>query len=186
MGSSREMILEAAIRIAGRDGLLAMTLDGVAREAGVSKGGLIHHFPGKDALVAGLLEHFADKKDRAIEALVGHANPTPRERMRAFLRIAFSSEGAKACLDVPQPVKLVMAILAASANNPELLAPIRERFDRMRAEILAEPDGFDLLLILLAVEGMMLWELLGLINKDDPLRGRVVEELLARLDAVPA
>src|SRR5262245_969533 len=103
MASNREMILEAAIRVAARDGLLAMTLDGVAREAGVSKGGLVYHFPSKDALVTGLLEHFADKKDRAIEALAGHANPTPRERMRAFLRIAFRGEAAKCGLEVPQP-----------------------------------------------------------------------------------
>ena len=42
--SSREKILDAAVQVAIRDGILAMTLDAVAREAGVSKGGLIYHF----------------------------------------------------------------------------------------------------------------------------------------------
>jgi AcrR family transcriptional regulator len=182
MASNREAILEAAIRIASRDGLLAMTLDGVAREAGVSKGGLVYHFPSKDALVTGMLEHFAHKKERAIEAVAGTENPTPRQQLHAFLRIAFGGDGIERELDLPKPVKLIMAILAASVNNPELLAPMRQCFERRRAELMADADGFDLLLIWLAVEGLLLWELLGLIDKDDPLRGRVVGDLLARLE----
>ena len=35
----------------------AATLDAVAAAAGVSKGGLLYHFPSKDALVDGLAEH---------------------------------------------------------------------------------------------------------------------------------
>src|SRR5262245_4892387 len=166
MASNREMILEAAIRVASRDGLLAMTLDGVAREAGVSKGGLVYHFASKDALVTAMLEHFAQKKERAIEALAGADHPTPRQRLQAFLRIAFGGEGADQGCPIPKPAKLVMAILAAAVNNPDLLEPVRKRFAERRAELLADPDGPDLLLLWLAVEGLLLWELIGIIDKD--------------------
>ena len=37
--SSRERILAASVQVALREGVSAMTLDAVAREAGVSKGG---------------------------------------------------------------------------------------------------------------------------------------------------
>ena len=55
---SRQRILNAAMQVAARDGVLAMTLDAVAREAGISKGGLIHHFRTKDDLISAMLEHF--------------------------------------------------------------------------------------------------------------------------------
>ena len=42
--SNREKILHAAMQVAIRDGVMAMTLDAVAQEAGVSKGGLLYHF----------------------------------------------------------------------------------------------------------------------------------------------
>ena len=44
-------LLESAAMIAGRDGIAALSLNAVAREAGVSKGGLLHHFPNKQALI---------------------------------------------------------------------------------------------------------------------------------------
>ena len=61
---SREEILEAARSVLLKKGLAAMTLDAVAREAGMSKTGLYYYFPSKDALAFELV--FA--------ALEGHAS----------------------------------------------------------------------------------------------------------------
>jgi AcrR family transcriptional regulator len=44
---ARERILEAAYTVAERSGAAALTLDAVAAEAKVSKGGLLYHFPSK-------------------------------------------------------------------------------------------------------------------------------------------
>ena len=46
-------IVSAAIAVMERDGARALTLDKVAREAGVSKGGLTHHFKLKQELFWG-------------------------------------------------------------------------------------------------------------------------------------
>ncbi len=46
-----QQLLESAAMIAGRDGIASLSLNAVAREAGVSKGGLLHHFPNKQALI---------------------------------------------------------------------------------------------------------------------------------------
>jgi len=48
----RDRILDAAGQLVTGQGTRHLTLDGVAQAAGVSKGGLLHHFPGKDALLA--------------------------------------------------------------------------------------------------------------------------------------
>ena len=59
--ATREKLCETAIEIAAREGLAAMTLDNVARHAGVSKGGVTYHFPSKEKLVEGVVEHFGQR-----------------------------------------------------------------------------------------------------------------------------
>ena len=55
-GDTRKRLLDAAAAVVRRDGAGALTLDAVAAEAGVSKGGLLYHFPTKEAMIAVLLE----------------------------------------------------------------------------------------------------------------------------------
>jgi AcrR family transcriptional regulator len=62
--SSQEKILDAAERVVIDEGAKHMTLETVARKAGVSKGGLIYNFPSKDklldAMLFRLIERFTD------------------------------------------------------------------------------------------------------------------------------
>ena len=51
-----EDILAAASQIVLRSGLHALTIDAVAAEVGISKGGVLHHFRTKDALIAGVVD----------------------------------------------------------------------------------------------------------------------------------
>lgn len=55
-GSGRERVLDAYESILRQEGESAATLDEVARRAEISKGGLLHHFGSKEALLDGLLE----------------------------------------------------------------------------------------------------------------------------------
>ncbi|MCA9997886.1 MAG: TetR/AcrR family transcriptional regulator, partial [Anaerolineales bacterium] len=57
---TREIIFEACSSILRCDGLASLTLDAVAEEAGLSKGGLLYHFPSKVALIEGLFEYHND------------------------------------------------------------------------------------------------------------------------------
>lgn len=58
--SSRERILDALQEILVRAGLQAVTLDAVAEAAHVSKGGLLYHFPSKEALLDALVQRACD------------------------------------------------------------------------------------------------------------------------------
>ena len=50
--SARRKILEAAAKLADDTGPGSLSLEAVAKEAGISKGGLLYHFPSKAALGA--------------------------------------------------------------------------------------------------------------------------------------
>ncbi|RJE90127.1 TetR/AcrR family transcriptional regulator [Paenibacillus sp. 1011MAR3C5] len=59
--SKREHILKSAMQLILTVDFKALTLDAVAKEAGVSKGGLLYHFPSKDALLQGITVHIFDQ-----------------------------------------------------------------------------------------------------------------------------
>lgn len=55
---ARDKVLTAYVSLL-LEGERAATMDAVAAEAGVSKGGLLYHFPSKDALADAVLDRFA-------------------------------------------------------------------------------------------------------------------------------
>ena len=57
---TRQRILRALRDILARSGNASVTLEAVAAEAGVSKGGLLYHFPSKSEMYLGLLAHVRD------------------------------------------------------------------------------------------------------------------------------
>ena len=91
---TRAKLLDAAAAVVRRDGAQALTLDAVAAEAGVSKGGLLYHFKSKRELLDALVERWLDEFQREIDAADGgfvarlRAAPrtAPRRRSRACSR----------------------------------------------------------------------------------------------------
>jgi AcrR family transcriptional regulator len=175
--SSRERILASSVQVALRDGVSAMTLDAVAKEAGVSKGGLLYHFASKDELIAAMLQHHANRIQKAVEARMA-ADENPRGRwFRALIQTIHGGGGADPVVaDMP---RFLIAMLAASATNPRLLDPIRERLKGVRENLLEEgPNGLRQVALWPAIFGLMLWRQLGVLSDDDPVRQAILEELL--------
>ena len=56
--NAREKILAAAAAVARETGPGSVSLEAVAGRAGVSKGGLLYHFPSKARLMQALVEHY--------------------------------------------------------------------------------------------------------------------------------
>ena len=175
--SSRERILAASVQVALRDGVSAMTLDAVAKEAGVSKGGLLYHFSSKDELIAAMLQHHAGRIQKAVEArMAADENPCGRW-FRALVQTIHGCGGAEPV--VAEMPRFMIAMLAASATNPRLLDPIRERLKGVREQLLEDgPNGLRQVALWPAIFGLMLWRHLGLISDDDPVRQAILEELL--------
>ncbi|WP_040492694.1 TetR/AcrR family transcriptional regulator [Ilumatobacter nonamiensis] len=64
--SQREVVLDAFQDLVVELGAANVTLEAAADRAGVSKGGLLYHFPSKSDLFAGLCDRLAEVVDRAI------------------------------------------------------------------------------------------------------------------------
>lgn len=84
-------VLNAAEEVVLRDGIGRLTLDAVAREARLSKSGLLHYFPSKEALIDALVGRKIDEwRDDTTESYT--ATPEgPGRAVRAILSTCLSS-----------------------------------------------------------------------------------------------
>jgi AcrR family transcriptional regulator len=65
--ATRDAILDAAVRVFAARGYRGASIDAIASEVGVSRQGVLHHFPSKVQLLTGVLER-RDEEDKAIGA----------------------------------------------------------------------------------------------------------------------
>lgn len=56
--STRSALLDATVRCLGRDGYAATSISSIIKEAGVSRGALLHHFPSKNELIGAAIHQF--------------------------------------------------------------------------------------------------------------------------------
>lgn len=68
---TRERLLRAAVKILNDRGYANFRIAEVSDVSGVSRGGLIHHFPSKDALIAAVLEYVFQRLLKRSEAKLG-------------------------------------------------------------------------------------------------------------------
>ena len=66
--SKKQALLDIAAGIIGSYGFEALTIDALAKAAGVTKGGVQYHFVSKDQLIIQLLEHLLNSFDEMLEA----------------------------------------------------------------------------------------------------------------------
>lgn len=114
--ATRRRLIEAAMQLLQRQGAANLTLDAVAKEAGVSKGGLLHHFPSKQALSeAMLLLLFAEFEER-VEYFLEREPATAGRLLRAYVRATFAEEPEHS----PLPLEVGVALLSAMAEQTAL------------------------------------------------------------------
>ncbi|WP_369040205.1 TetR/AcrR family transcriptional regulator [Stenotrophomonas maltophilia] len=85
----RQALLLATARTIGQNGLAALTVQDVARAAGVSKGALFHHFSSKQALIEATLASLVAEFEGRIRQVLQHAPAGPGRFSRAYVQVSF-------------------------------------------------------------------------------------------------
>ncbi len=83
--SKKSQLIQAALEIIDKKSLDALTYDSLAKASGMSKSGLLYHFPSRTALLLALNEHLASSWRASLLEAAG-APPeelSARERLRA-------------------------------------------------------------------------------------------------------
>ncbi len=174
--SKRALILESAAYIVETSGAAHLTMDAVAAQASISKGGVLYHFPSKQALLEGMLEHLIDQ----MEARKATVRDTKSEPGNPTLIAHIIEEHDQS----PTERAMSRAILAAAAEDPDLLIPaqayIQQTFDGVASGSTSPEMGW---VLLLAAEGLRFLEMLNLLPLSAAERRRVHAHLLKLAEA---
>ena len=168
--SRRDHVLTSAIALIEEHGLNAVSLESVADRAGISKGGLMYHFPTRQALLLGIVNALAADWERQLQELAGGPADSVDDdtRLRAYvLSMATSVTRAE-----------LMLTLEAT-QNPDLgdaWQPVLARWAPGVSDTATEA-GRRRYLKMLAAEGMWLHDAL------DP-RAMTAEQRTAMTEAI--
>lgn len=166
---TRRAILQAAEKLIAAKGFQSLTLDEIAAGASVSKGGLLHHFPSKQALILGLAQQLIAEQAEEIREDMERDPEPPGAYTRAFLR---------SHLSCPDECSAVCATLTAESRNIPAMAELFQQYsDESQRQL--ENDGLDPVtatIIRYAAEGLM-WSMKSGMPKPANLDA-IVERLL--------
>lgn len=169
--------LDAAERVIVRDGIGRLTLDAVAREASISKGGLLHHFPTKDALMDALVARTVRAWREDLDAAFAREPEGPGRISRAFLGACLNC--AEAWTETVRRSGVVL--VAALVHDPARVEPLRQLHRELAAKISKDglPRGVGEA-VKLAVDGLWFDWLFGF-TELTPQRLAAVRSALHRL-----
>jgi AcrR family transcriptional regulator len=120
----RYRILDAAEELVCTRGIAGFTLDGVAQEAGVSKGGLLYHFRSKDSLISAMQRRMASRmadtlreakagSEPVLPAFVRHLRRDYERGGRSFAPLLLVRERDEPC----EELRSLMACLAREGGH---------------------------------------------------------------------
>jgi len=151
---TRLKIFRACSEILRREGLNNLTLQSVAQEAGISKGGLLYHFETKQALIEALFEYH----NGIFEARLAELVEIEGEKPGAFLR-AYTKASAEQMKD-PDSASLYASLFAAEEQYTGAHKLMREKYVNWQKQI--DSCGIDsdwAMLLRFAVDGLWFIEM---------------------------
>lgn len=181
--SKRDRILDAAVNVINRDGVRAVTFESVAAEAKLTRGGLLYHFPSREALLRGIDEHLVRAWETSMEALLGKTaeQATALERYQTFARVSAQS--------ATRAELLFMLESADPEAGERPWGPAVRRWAPSAPEAGSDdPATLDNFVARLAADGLWIYEAMYEGQLDEDVRAQVAERiagLLAKPDGSP-
>lgn len=180
--SKRTKILEAAVNVITADGVTAISYEAVAEAAGMTKSGLLYHFPSRESLLIGLNEYLADQWNGVMSAHhdAGSEELDDQDRLSAYLNsMAHTFSRAE------------LLLMLESVQHPQLHATWRDATDAWAPsapEEDASPAEYHRFVARLAADGFWLYEAVTDQQLTDAQRQRilsVLKDIAASTTAVP-
>ncbi|SON54551.1 transcriptional repressor BetI [Hartmannibacter diazotrophicus] len=149
---TRDGLLEIAERIVRSEGAAGLTIDALAKAAGISKGGVQYSFSSKDDLVRALVERWT----RQFDELLGEIDDVPpADLIRNYIKVMRSSHAAMNA----KMAGLMIAYIQNRQNVIETREWYRSMFERLGG---GTSDAQAARVALLAIEGLFLLRITGI------------------------
>lgn len=174
--NKKDEVLEAISTIIERDGLTAVTLDAVAAATGMTRAGLLYHFPSREALIQATHEHLTGLWEQDLVKSAGKTADIASETERYTAYVSVCSNAAR---------RSELLLMLESSEDNEL-----GRFWQRILDTWAPPvpsvdsdDGIDQFIARLAADGLWVHEALSSRPLPAALRKKIVQKLARLLNA---
>lgn len=147
----RDKVLDAAESVVSKVGAAALTIDAVAKAAGITKGGVQYCFGTKGALIDAMLERWGDSYDAEVVQIANSTTVSPIQAHLEATRVADEKSNAKAA-----------SLMSALIQTPEHLGSTREWYQTRMADFdLSTEAGRRARLAFIATEGIFMLRFFG-------------------------
>lgn len=176
---TRDLLLQAALGLL-MEGESAFTLDAVVKRTGVSKGGLIHHFPSKEALIEGVVGEIINRFKTLAGNASGSAELGTVAETKAYVETSLEPSMREATADMARG--LIRLYGSDFRKDSPFLKPWRDifaqRMEHFRQQ--SDPEGFArAAVVTLAVECFTMIDVFSLFAFTDEELELIKRELLA-------
>jgi AcrR family transcriptional regulator len=127
---SRQEILDAASRLMAAHGYDGASISRIAKESGLPASSIYWHFTSKAGVLEAVMERGAERFFTGIDDVAVPAKATPREVLRAQLRVAAASIGRD-----PDFLRLFILLLLAGGNDDTIVRVRRKGRGRLHDQI---------------------------------------------------
>ncbi len=170
----RYNLLEATAALVAEVGFAGATLDQVAQKAGVSKGGLLHHFPSKQALFSALEKEILDEFEKMLDDFIA-ADPEPRGRfVRSYIKTRFTP------LKAMDTVKLFRAFAMEIPHDESMAQNCREWFIGLMTKHGEDSPSTEARLLCFAADGIWMEDCTGMTSVTLEERRAVIDFIIER------
>lgn len=169
----RAQLLEASAHMILAQGVAGLTLDAVAQMAGVSKGGLLHHFASKQVLLDALYNELLEQMDAQVSNAM-KKDPLPFGSFsRAYITVNTTGSSQK------KQARLIEVMMLESLSQEKM----RQRWDTWLEQRLQksgpEERSARLMLARYAADGLWLNDLMHTAQPGARQRKTIIRQLLA-------
>ena len=167
----RKRILEQAILLAAEKGTSGVSIQSVATGAGITKGGVFHHFANKEILLEEMIKEILFYLDRKVEDIIAQDTREYGKFTRAYIKTSLMQK-----IDglVSPWTALSMTTLTDNTFNSLFGQWLQQKIDLYKDT----DDHYDLLLLRLASDGIWLQYMTQIIDYEQAMR--LTDDLIER------
>lgn len=167
----RDKVLDAAEAVVTRTGAAGLTIDAVAREAGITKGGVQYCFGSKENLIRAMIRRWGDTFEEEVMALAGE-NPDPEAVIVGHIEASRRGDKDEASRSA--------VMMTALLQQPDQVAESRDWYNsRLEGLDPSSTRARNARLAFLASEGVFFLKSFNLIDLDGEAWEEVFEDILA-------
>lgn len=174
---TKEKLLYSAAKIIVDKGNAKLTLEEVAKEAGVSKGGLLHHFKSKEILIEEMFRFAISKMDDNFKKFYEDEPEGKGKFLKAYIK--YSVDETFCDEEIFFSKQLWSVFLSSMLEKPSLVEVFKESY--LHNQEMIEQDGIDpikVTIIRLAIDGLMIHEMFHNPFIENELKEKVIQKLL--------